>query len=109
MRSSIDGRAHHANLDEIVPMEEQDTLEVDGQQLCGLHLTPLVYDPAWAFSPLAEYPGMGSASVRFPNAKWGHPTTAEMTGYELTGLWHCPACEADRQRWLSAPAGARLG
>jgi hypothetical protein len=82
-------------------MDEPDTIEVDGQRLCRLHHTPLVFDPAWAFSVFAEYPGMGSPSVRFPNAKWGHPAAPGMAEFELVGLTYCPVCEADRRRWLT--------
>jgi hypothetical protein len=88
-------------------MDEPDTLELDGQQYCRLHHTPLVFDLAWAFSVFAEYTGIGSASARFPNAKWGHPATPEMAGHELVGLWHCPACETDRQSWLRSSRAGR--
>jgi len=83
------------------PMVEPDTLEVGGQLLCRVHLTPMVFDPAWAFMVNVNYPGIGRDGWRFPNAKWGHPATHEMAGHELVGLWHCPGCEADRQQWLA--------
>jgi hypothetical protein len=81
---------------------EPDILEVGGVTVCRLHHTPLVFDPGWAFMVNVNYPGMGRAGQQFPNANWGHPATPEMAGHELVGLWHCPACETDRQRWLAA-------
>jgi hypothetical protein len=90
-------------------MEEPDTLEVDGRTPCRLHHTPLEFDPDWAFSPFAEYPGIGAAGVGFPNAKWGHPAMPEMAGHELVGLWHCPLCEAERQRWVASLGHGRPG
>jgi len=90
-------------------MQEPDTLEVDGQTHCRLHHAPLNFDPDWAFSPFAEYPGIGSAGADFPNAKWGHPATPEMAGHELVGLWHCPRCEVERQRWVSSFGGSLHG
>lgn len=90
-------------------MEELDRFEVDGVLHCRLHGTPLVFDPDWALSLFGEYLGMmGSMSEQFPNAKWGHPATPEIAGHELVGLWHCPQCEADRQRWIAALEDDRL-
>jgi hypothetical protein len=81
-------------------MIEPETVEVGGQVYCLLHHVPLVFDSEWAFSVFAEYPGIGRASERFPNAKWGHPATPEIAGHELVGLWYCPLCERERQHWL---------
>jgi hypothetical protein len=82
-------------------MAEPDSFDVDGECVCRLHHTPLVFDPEWAFDVNANYPGMGRDSHRFPNPKWGHPATPEMAEWELVGVWHCPKCEVDRQRWLA--------
>jgi hypothetical protein len=81
---------------------EPDTIEVGGQLLCRVHHTPLVFDPGWAFNVCANYAGMGRPAEAFPNAKWGHPAQPGFEQWELVGLWHCPACEQDRQRWLAA-------
>jgi hypothetical protein len=81
-------------------MIEPDSIEVGGRVFCRLHHTPMVYDSNWAFSVIVNYPGIGRPSSQFPNAKWGHPATPEMAGYELVGVWHCPACEVARQQWL---------
>ena len=83
-------------------MVELDTIESRGVTICRLHHIPLVFDPDWAFILTAKYLGIGRASEHFPNAKWGHPATPEMADHELVGLWHCPACEVDRQMWLTA-------
>jgi hypothetical protein len=90
-------------------VDEPSAFEIDGRSFCRLHHEPLVFDPAWAFSIWVNYTGtgMGVESERFPNAKWGHAATPEMAGHEWVGLWHCPACEAERQRWLAA--GGRTG
>jgi hypothetical protein len=86
-------------------MNEADTIEIDGRRICRLHHSPLIFDPDWAFNPCYNYPGIGRAGAAFPNAKWGHPATPEMAGHELVGLWHCPDCERERQRWLAAQPG----
>jgi hypothetical protein len=81
-------------------MIEPETAEDGGRLSCRRHRTPLLFDPEWAFSVFAEYPGIGWASENFPNVKSGHPATPEMAGHELVGLWHCPMCEKDRQHWF---------
>jgi hypothetical protein len=83
-------------------MNEAETYEFDGGRVCRLHRTPLVFDPGWAFDPRVNYAGIGHAGDAFSNAKWGHPATPKMAGHEIVGLWHCPDCESERQRWLAA-------
>jgi len=81
-------------------MDEFEIIDENGHRYCRLHGAALTYDPGWVLGLYTEYDGR-FAQEKFPNAKWGHPATAQKTGDECVGqVWYCPNCEAERQRWL---------